>query len=101
MKTMTRIDLKNGYYIEIDTLNYTLRREYIGKNKDGNVKNAVKTCGYFPSVKQAVKRYIECVQLDVMDGERLSLEQYVETVEQVNKLAVQGLEDVLGRFPIK
>lgn len=98
---MTRIYLKNGYYIEIDTLNYTLRREYIGKDKDGNVKNATKTCGYFPNIRQAVKRYIDLLQLDVMDGERLSLEQYVETIEQVNKLSVQGLEDVLGRFPIK
>lgn len=29
---MTRIYLKNDYYIKIDTLNYTLIREYIGKD---------------------------------------------------------------------
>lgn len=55
---MTRIYLKNGYYIEVDTMNYTLKREYIGKDKDGNVKNAVKACGYFPNIRQGVCKHL-------------------------------------------
>ena len=30
---MTTITLKNGYYIEIDPMNYTLRQKYTGENK--------------------------------------------------------------------
>lgn len=33
---MTRIELKNGYYIEVDSLNYTLRQKYIRNAKDGS-----------------------------------------------------------------
>lgn len=46
-------------------------------------------------------RYIELCQMDVLDGERVALEEYVKTIEQVNKIAVQGLENVLGRFEVK
>lgn len=32
---MTTINLTNGYFIEIDDLNYTLKQRYKGKTKDG------------------------------------------------------------------
>ena len=35
---MARIELKNGYYIEVDSLNYTLRQKYIRNAKDGSKK---------------------------------------------------------------
>ena len=41
------------------------------------------------------------MQMDVLDGERLSLEEYVKTIDQVNKIALQGLENVLERFEVK
>lgn len=32
---MTTIELKNGYHIEVDSLNYTLRQRYAGTTKNG------------------------------------------------------------------
>lgn len=98
---MTTIELKNGYYIEVDSLNYTLRQRYSGTTKNGEEREAFRTCGYFGDIRQAIKKYIILTQLDVLNEERLSLEAYVKSIERVNKLAVQGLESVLRGFPVR
>ena len=98
---MTTIELKNGYYIEIDPMNYTLKQRYTGTGKNVEKKEAEKICGYFGKIRTVIEKYIFLVQLDVMDGERLSMAEYVKTIEQVNKIAVQGLEEVLRQYEIK
>lgn len=98
---MTRIELKNGYYIDVDSLNYTLRQKYIRNAKDGSKKEAYRTCGHFSDIRGAIGKYIRLVQLDVLSDESVSLTEYVENIERINKIAIQGLESVLGRFPIK
>lgn len=98
---MTQVELKSGYYIEIKKLTYTLRQRYTGKSKTGEPKESIRTHGNFNKIELAIMRYIELCQMDVLDGERLSLEEYVKTIDQVNKIAVQGLENVLGRFEVK
>lgn len=98
---MTKIELKNGYYIEVDTLNYTLRRKYIGTTKDGGKKEAYRTCGHFNNIRGAINKYIKLIQLDVLNDESVTLSEYAKNIEQINKIALQGLESVLGRFPIK
>lgn len=98
---MTQVELKNGYYIEIKKLSYTLRQRYTGKSKTGEPKESIRTHGYFNKMELAIMRYIELMQMDVLDGERLSLEEYVKTIDQVNKIALQGLENVLERFEVK
>lgn len=95
---MTTIELKNGYYIEIDERNYTLRQRFTGKTKSGEEKESIRTHGYYGKIEQAIRRYIELCQMDVMDGERLSLEEYVKNIDQVNKIAVSGLYEVLRGF---
>lgn len=98
---MTTIELKNGYYIEVDSLNYTLRQRYTGTTKDGEGKEAFRTCGYYGNIRQAIEKYIKLTQMDVLSDESVSLMEYVKSIEQANKLAVQGLEHVLDKFPIK
>lgn len=98
---MTRIELKNGYYIEVDSLNYTLSQKYIRNAKDGSKKEAYRTFGHFSDIRGAIGKYIRLVKLDVLDDESVSLTEYVKNIEQINKIAIQGLESVLGRFPIK
>lgn len=98
---MTTIELKSGYYIEVDSFNYTLRQRYIGTTKDGEGKEAFRTCGYYGNIRQAIDKYIKLTQLDVLSDENVSMSEYVKSIEQSNKLAVQGLEHVLARFPIR
>ena len=33
---MTKIELREGYFIEVDEMNATLKQRYIGKDKNGN-----------------------------------------------------------------
>lgn len=97
----TTIELKCGYFIEIDNLNYTLKQRYTGRSKDGKEKESMRTCGYFGDIRRAIREYLILTQLDVMDGEKLKMQEYAELVDRSNKLAVQGLESVLGGYPVK
>ena len=98
---MTTINLKNGYYIEIDPLNYTLRQKYTGETKSGEKKDAFRTLGHFGNMESAIRKYIELSQMDVLDGERLTLEEYVDSIQKINAIALQGLREELRRFPVK
>lgn len=98
---MVRINLNYGYFIEIDTYNYTLKKEYTGKTKDGADKEAVRTCGYFGNIRRAIDKYIRLVQIDLLDDEVLSLQEYVKSIELINKTAVRGLEKELSMFEVK
>lgn len=57
--------------------------------------------GYYGNIRQAIDKYIKLTQMDVLSDESVSLTEYVKSIDQSNKLAVQGLEHVLSRFPIK
>lgn len=94
---MTIINLKNGYYIEIDPLNYTLKQKYIGKTKSGEEKEAVKTLGYYGTMGQAIEEYIRSACRDVTDGETMELKEYAATVDQAARIAAQGISGELGR----
>lgn len=98
---MTTITLKNGYYIEIDPLNYTLRQKYTGKTKSGEKRDAFRTLGHFGNIESAIRKYIELTRLDVLDGERLTLEEYIDSIQKINAIALQGIQEELRRFPVK
>lgn len=90
-----RVNLLNGYYIEIDSMNYTLMQKYIGKDKDGNPKEAVRVLGYFTTLKGAVDKYLKVTQLDEMADTSMEMEEYVKKVEESNKMAVQAIKRVM------
>ena len=98
---MTTINLKYGYYIEIDPLNYTLRQKLKGKTREGQEKDSVRTCGYFGNIRSAIAEYLNLIQLEVMRDEVISMQQYVDAVEKSNALALQGIAEELRRFPVK
>ena len=82
-------------------MNYTLKQRYAGKNKAGEKMEAEKICGYFGNMKTAIEKYIKLVQLDVMDGEALSLREYVKTIEQCDKIAAQGCYEAVKGYEVK
>ena len=96
-----KINLNYGYYIEVDTYNYTLKQKYDGKTKDGQDKDSVRTCGYFGNIRNCISKYLRLVQLDLLCDEALSLQEYVKDIELINKMAVRGLEKELSRFEVK
>lgn len=96
-----KINLNCGYYIEVDTYNYTLKQKYDGKTKDGKDKDSVRTCGYFGNVRNAIEKYLKLVQIDLLDDEVLTLQEYVKSIELINKTAIRGLEKELSKFEVK
>ena len=49
--TKIRIELLDDYFIDVDELNHTLKKRYVGEDKKGNKKDAEKIIGYFPDTK--------------------------------------------------
>ena len=90
------VKLNHGFFIEIDALNYTLRRKYKGKARDGREKDAVKTCGYFGNIESAVKEYLRLVQLENLKDETLSSEKFLLAIDKSNEVAVEKIIKRIG-----
>lgn len=88
---MTTYKLNFGFYIEMDALNYTLCRKYIGKSRDGQEKESVKTCGYFGNLESAVKEYLRLVQLENLKDETFSSDEFLLAIEKSNEAAVEEI----------
>ena len=81
---MTKIELKSGYYIEVDEINATLKQKYTGKTKDGEDREADRTIGYYNNVTNALERFVRLNRLGKMDGAELSLTEYINTLKKAD-----------------
>ena len=90
-----RIDLINGYYIEVDSMNYTLMQKYMGKDKECNPKESVRTLGYFTTLNGALDKFLRLNQIDVLADMSMGMRDYVKKVEESNRMAVQAVKRVL------
>ena len=91
-----QINLINGYYIEIDEYNFTLKQKYQGTTKDGESKEYEKVCGYFNKLDGAVDKFIKLNQIDSMSKLSLDLREYVKKVNELNQKAVNDIMSVIG-----
>lgn len=82
------IELTDGYYIEIDEYNHTLKRKYVGKDKDGVDKIQEKVYGFYNKLSGAVEGFIKHNQLAKSPYKVASLREYVKNIEELNKIAV-------------
>ena len=94
-----QINLVNGFYIETDNRNYTLKQKYIGKRKDGTKKESVKIISHCGSLEQALDLFLRINQVPKEAKMAVDLMYYANYIEQSNKEAVQALKSVLeGRY---
>ena len=87
-----QINLINGFYIETDNRNFTLKQKYIGKRKDGTKKESVKIISHCGSVEQALEAFLKLYQIDRGARFAVDLMSYASLVEQSNKEAVRALK---------
>lgn len=87
------IELINGYFIEVDELNHTLKQRYTGEDKEGNPKDAEKLIGYFRSVQDCLERVVRLIPLDELDGTVISLREYAEAAEKAFKKVEEWREE--------
>ena len=80
------IELIEGYFIEVDELNHTLKKKYTGKDKKtGEEKPAEKIIGYYKNTQDCVERLVRLVCLDEIQGAVISLREYAERAEKAFK----------------
>ena len=96
-----QINLINGFYIETDNRNYTLKQKYIGTRKDGTKKESVKIISHCGSLEQALEAFLKLYQIDRGARFAVDLMSYASLVEQSNKEAVRALKreiEVCGEY---
>ena len=87
--------LSNGYFVEIDKLNHTLKQNCKGTDKAGNEKEYEKTHGYFSNIDSAIERYLKLNQNDLMADCSVKMHQYLELVKKANEQAVQAVKAIV------
>lgn len=80
-----KLELIEGYFVEADEMNYTLKKRYIGTDKNGDNKDAEKVIGYYKSVQDCLERIIRLIPLDKNEGTVISLREYAEAAEKAFK----------------
>lgn len=90
-----QINLINGFYIETDNRNFTLKQKYIGTRKDGTKKESVKIISHCGSLEQALETFLRLNQIPQDSKLTVDLMEYANYIEQSNKEAVQALKSVL------
>ena len=89
---MTKIELRDGYFIEVDEMNATLKQKYIGKDKNGNEKEAEKIIGYYSKPTDAMERFVVLNRTDKMDGMELSIGEYADELKKADKEVLEFLQ---------
>ena len=87
-----QINLINGFYIETDNRNFTLKQKYIGTRKDGTRKEAVKIISHCGSLEQALELFLRINQVPKEAKMAVDLMSYADFIKQSNKEAVRALK---------
>lgn len=90
-----KIKLDKEYYIEVDSLNHTLKQKYSGETRDGVKKEAERVIGYYPDVEQCVERYLDERQDLVSPDKAMTMREYVNLVKKSNNEAVKAIKKML------
>lgn len=90
-----QITLINGFYIETDNRNFTLKQKYIGTRKDGTKKEYSKIISHCGNLEQALELFLRINQVPKEAKMAVDLMSYASLVEQSNKEAVRALKSVL------
>ena len=96
-----QINLINGFYIETDNRNFTLKQKYIGTRKDGTKKESVKIISHCGSLEQALETFLRLNQIPHDSKLAVDLMEYANYIEQSNKEAVRALKreiEVCGEY---
>lgn len=89
---MTKIELRDGYFIEVDEMNATLKQKYMGKTKEGTEKECEKIIGYYSKPTDAMERFVVLNRTDKMQGVELSIDEYVNELKKADKEVLEFLQ---------
>lgn len=91
-----QINLTNGYFVIIDPMNHTLKKRYTVENKeDGSRKEKEKVCGYFSNLENAIEKFLQLNQIDLLGDTAVSLQGYLASIQTINETTVQALKSIV------
>lgn len=77
------IELMEGYFVEADELNHTLKHKKMVLDKEtGEEKEVERIIGYFPNVQACLERVVRLISLDENDSMVISLREYAKSAEK-------------------
>ena len=94
------IELINDYFIEVDELDHTLKKRYVGKTKEGVEKQTERTIGHYKNVQDCVERLVRLIPLDENDVTVISLREYAERSEKAFKKVEEWRKENYGKIDI-
>ena len=93
------IELIKDYFIEVDELNHTLKKKYMGTDKKtGEKKPAEKIIGYYKNPQDCLERIVRLIPLDENDGAVISLREYAEQAEKAFKKVEEWRKENYGKI---
>lgn len=90
------VKLLNNYFIETDPLNFSLKQSYVGETKSGVKKETAKTIGYYPTMKDALRRFLELMRHDGKEDAVISMTEYIDLLEKADKENRDFLSSLIG-----
>lgn len=87
---MTRIELDEGYYIDTDAMNYTLKRRQIRKADDGSEREVEKVIGHYGTLIKAIRAAAEVSATEKTEGMCLKVDEYLEGLKAAVKKACEA-----------
>lgn len=90
---MKRIHVTDQYFIDIEDLNYTLKRRVEGKNKNGEPIVTERVVGYYGKFTQALDALANQMLADGIDGD-MSVREAADMFRSIINRFVEGSGDL-------
>ena len=96
------IILNKGYFVDVDKLNYTLKKKVTMKKKaTGESYEGESIIGYYGDMEHLIENYMKLVHYDKNKTKVMEMKDYVESIDKSNKDALKGLKKVLSNYEVK
>lgn len=93
------INLINGFVVDVDPLNYTLKKATGGTDKEG--KPLYRTYTYHGSLKQAIKACVSLIQKEKLDSGTFTLKEAIEVINQSQKSFEELLDNTIHELEVE
>lgn len=79
-----KIFLKEGYFVETDPLNFTLKKTQMGTRKGEEVE-VEKTIGYYNKLDGALERFLKLMRSEGKEDAVISIAEYMDELKKADK----------------
>lgn len=90
--------INENYYIEVDSLCYTLKRKGSGVNKNGKPVKTDKTLGYYGDVQGCIGGAVKDAKLCAFKDKSYSLEEAFKKIREINESFESQLKSILEKL---